>query len=404
MKSAYAGPMEQIFGKWGANVTDAARAPALAAELAARAERWMLGSAFPFWAKQAPSPDGGFFERLSLDGRPVTGEDSRVRVQARMGYSFALAAELGWDREQSRQLAERAVAVLAKECRRDDGLYGRMVRPGRGLTDDTAQAYDTAFALLAFATAYRTLGLESARQAGEELSQAIDSELIRPAEEGGYKEQLPAPAIRAQNPHMHLTEASIAWFEASGDPASLKRAETIVGFLRQRFFRDDLGLLVEFDGVEDAENRTEAGHMFEWVWILGRLRALGGAVPEGFADAMHTGGLKLIDGLGYLPLSQNLHRAVVAPQQRTWGPTEMLKAHIAQWRAQPSDERAVMVVTTAQNLFADHIDGALPGAWIDTISPARDPLITDITPATGYHVFLAFKELMDFARELATHQ
>ena len=265
----------------------------------------MLDEAFPFWAERARARNGGFFERLDLAGRGIADEDSRVRLQARMAFTFALAADLGWDRSRSLELTERGLRVLVVDCRREDGLYGRTVRPGSGLVDASAETYDTAFALLAFATAYRVFGLDSALEAGTELSHAIDALLARDRHEGGYRERLPAPEIRDQNPHMHLTEASLAWYEATADEAALKRARAIIAFVEERFFDRDSGLLLEFSGVDIAHNRCEAGHMFEWVWILGRLRELTGQTRQDFIDRLYAGGMRLLHGLDYFPLSQH---------------------------------------------------------------------------------------------------
>lgn len=368
--------------------------------LATRAQHWMLDDAFPFWAERTPDPAGGFYERLDLEGAPVTGEPSRVRLQARMVFTFALAAEMGWDRDRALELVERGIATLTQDCRRSDGLYGRLVQPGHGLVDDAAETYDTAFALLAFAAAYRVFGLESARDAGADLSQAIEHHLKLGAGQSGYRERLPVPSIREQNPHMHLTEASLAWFEATKDEIALKRALAIIGFVQDEFFDADAGMLLEFSGGTGPHNRIEAGHLFEWVWILGRLRQVSGHSREDFADALHDGGMQLLEGLDYLPLSQHCDGTVREAVQRTWGPTEKLKAHIAHWRVHRTDALAQLALDSAQGLFADHVEGAIKGAWVDAISPDRRPLITDITPATGYHIFLAFQELIGFAEEL----
>ena len=385
--------------------------------LADDARRWMMKQAFPFWAERSVDPAGGFYERLDLDGHGIAGEDSRVRLQARMGFTFALAAEMGWDTARALDLTERSLTVLIRDCRRDDGLYGRIVRPGQGLVDDTPETYDNAFVLLAFATAARVFGLQTARDAGAALSRAIDEHLRRPDFAGGaldsagsadradgrsgdYAERLPMPHIREQNPQMHLTEASLAWFEATGDVAALERAQNLVAYTQARFVRSDPDMLVELDGVSNAENRVEAGHLFEWVWILGRMKQLGGRPPHGLMADLHQGGLRLLGGLEYLPLSQHLDGSVREATQRTWGPTEKLKGHIAMWRLNPSDDLARMIVVTASAMMTDHIHDALPGAWIDEIGPDRQSLIQDITPATGYHLFLALQEFMDFVDSL----
>ena len=382
---------------------DGAQLESQIADLAHRAELWMLNNAFPFWAERGVNPDGGFFERLDMDGFGIRDEDSRVRVQARMAISFTIAAELGWEPDRSKSLARRALDVLVNDCRRPDGLYGKMVRPSLGLTDDTAMAYDTAFALLSFAMAYRTFGWDSARDAGEQLSQAIDQHLMRTPEEGGAAETLPTPTIRTQNPHMHLTEASLAWFEVTGETRSLERAQSIVSFVESRFYRDDLGLLVEEFDIPDQSNRAEAGHMLEWVWILGQMAKATRAKPHPLAAALYTKAQRLLDGLDYIPLAQDLDGKVLKAQQRSWSVAEKLKAHITIWRLDHDLEIAEQIVTAGKQMFADHIVGALPGAWVDEIDPNSNSLIKDITPATGYHVFQAFQELIRFSEEFSAN-
>ncbi|MEP5937214.1 MAG: AGE family epimerase/isomerase [Erythrobacter sp.] len=367
--------------------------------LAASAQSWMKDQAFPFWAERGPNPDGGFFERLDLNGIGIVGEDSRVRVQARMAISFTIAAEMGWEPVRARALAQRALGVLVADCRRPDGLYGKMVRPGIGLSDDTGMAYDSAFALLAFAMAYRAFESSHALQAGQELSRAIDQHLMCSTGEGGAREVLPAPIIRTQNPHMHLTEASLAWHQASGDSRALQRAKDIIQFVETRFFREDLGLLVEEFEVSDSENRCEVGHMFEWVWILGQMRHTDGGAPMPLIDALYAGAMRSIEPFDYVPLAQNLDGQVLQPKQRTWAVAEKLKAHITHWRLHDDLASAEEIVRTGQMLFVDHIDAALPGAWNDVIDPQRKLLATDITPATGYHLFQAFQELTAFSDE-----
>ena len=367
--------------------------------LATRSERWMLDEAFPFWAERTPAPGGGFYERLDLDGRGIPGEPSRVRLQARMVFTFALAAEMGWDRARALELVERGMATLTRDSRRADGLYGTSVRPGHGLVDDTAQAYDTAFALLAFSYAYRVFELDTALAAGHAVNRAIEAELRYP-DGAGYRESLPAPATRAQNPHMHLTEASLAWFAATGDPIARKRANAIADFVQTRFFDSQAQLLHEHAGDDTTATHLEVGHCFEWVWIMGRMNALTGRDDSEWMRALHGGGVRLATSQDYWPLSQHLDGSVREAKQRMWTVTEKLKGHIALHRIAPDEAGLTRIAHTAQALFEDHIDGALPGAWIDAVAPDKTSIVTDITPATGYHVFLAMQELIRFAGDL----
>src|SRR3546814_5449526 len=103
-------------------------------------------------------------------------------------------------------------------------------------------------------------------------------------------EALPLP--RRQNPHMHLLEAFLALYEASGEAHWLARAQSIHDLFRRHFLQQ--GQLVEFfdadwrevpqDGRDGARRLREPGHFFEWAWLLHRLALLTG--DAGAAAAM----------------------------------------------------------------------------------------------------------------------
>ena len=364
---------------------------------ASKAKSWLFDQSFPFWAHHNVAESGGFYERHDLSGRGIAGEDSRVRLQARQTYCFSLAAGLGWNIEKSEQLAQRGVDVLINDCRRTDGLYGLRVQPGKGLTNADAETYDCAFALLAFSTAWHYLKIPKALEAGEQLSKIIDDVLRRSNQQGGgYTERLPAPERREQNPHMHLCEASLAWYEATGDLAALERAKAIASFVELTFWDSDLNILKEFDTPDDV-NHIEIGHMYEWVWILHRLRKLSGEPLLPFATQLYASAQKLQSLNDYLPLASFCNGEVKDARQRTWGLTEALKAHVAMAEHHSTENNLRDIVDVTSSLFSDHLDQDIPGAWIDVISPSGDPLVKDITPATGYHIFLAFADLIAFS-------
>lgn len=371
------------------------------AAAAQRCEAWLKDRSLPFWAEHGVSDEGGFYERLDLGGDGVRGVESRVRVQARQTFCFALAGSLGWRPDVAGELVAFGVNVLTEQCRRDDGLYGRMVRLGSGLSDDAVELYDCAFVLLAYATAWKAFRNDAALAAGKRLTAAIDAQLARPSDEGGYKERLPAPQRREQNPHMHLCEASLAWFEATGDASALARADRLAAFVRHVFFDAPRGLLKEFSGP-DSENHIEVGHYYEWVWILEKLDRLSGRAPAPFILELYNAGEKLSSGHAVIPLSQHLDGSVKDPRQRTWIVTELLKAHLAIARAFPDAGASGAVVGAVDCLFRDHLcEGAPQGAWIDARAADGAPAVKDITAATGYHVYLAMADLMSTAARSA---
>ena len=114
---------------------------------------------------------------------------------------------------------------------------------------------------------------------------------------GGYHSVLPADAgRREQNPHMHLFEAMLAWFEATGDAMFLARAGELHGMMAGRFFQSQSGILAEyFDGswtprAGDLGRICEPGHHFEWSWLLRRYAGPGGT--ERSADRRGVEGVR----------------------------------------------------------------------------------------------------------------
>src|SRR3546814_14300515 len=85
---------------------------------------------------------------------------------------------------------------------------------------------------------------------------------------------------------MHLLEAFLALYEASGEAHWLARAQSIHDLFRRHFLQQ--GQLVEFfdadwrevpqDGRDGARRLREPGHFFEWAWLLHRLALLTGEI------------------------------------------------------------------------------------------------------------------------------
>ncbi|MEO0785424.1 MAG: AGE family epimerase/isomerase [Pseudomonadota bacterium] len=362
-------------------------------ERAKRAKSWMLDASLGFWADRGVHPQLGFRERLTMDGAPIEDADTRVRLQARQTFCFAFGKVLGWSDARADGLVARGVDVLRAHCRRPDGLYGARMSYGGGLSVDTADLYDTAFALLGLSWAHR-IGAEGAGEAASEASRAIDTVLKRPVDEGGYREALPAPVHRLQNPHMHLFESSLALHEATSDGAALARAEAIEMLLETRFLTRD-GALREVFGRDwgPAEgDRFEAGHQYEWVWLMAERARLTGAPVSPAAEGLYAKALDLTGPDGAVALSHTLDGAVLDATERTWGLTEALKAHLARMLAGDAAAEA-RAIQTFDRMWERHVAPAPEGGWLDKYGPDGAPDTTDMTAATGYHIYVAIAEL-----------
>ncbi|MEO0467505.1 MAG: AGE family epimerase/isomerase, partial [Pseudomonadota bacterium] len=278
----------------------------------------MLDASLPFWAERGVHPVLGFRERLTADGDILDDSDTRVRLQARQTFCFAYGKHMGWSDPRADHLIQRGIDVLRDHCRRDDGLFGARMSYAGGLSVEDADLYDTAFALLAFSWAARVGNIEAA-SLGRALHDVIETVLRRPESEGGYLERLPAPQQRLQNPHMHLYEASLAYFEASGDTTALARARNIEQLLEQQFLTAKSRALREVFGPDwgPAEgDRFEAGHQYEWVWLMSERARLDSQPVSAATTGLYANALDLTGPEGAVALSHTLERAVLDATER----------------------------------------------------------------------------------------
>lgn len=360
---------------------------------------WMMSASLPFWADRGVHPQLGFHERLTATGETIADDDTRVRLQARQTFCFAYGKALGWSDPRADDLIQRGLGVLRDHCRRPDGLYGSRMSYTGGLSVDSANLYDSAFALLAFSWAHR-VGAGGALDLGLALDAAIESELKRPASEGGYREMLPVLDVRLQNPHMHLFESSLAFFEATGNQGALDRARAIETLLETHFLEPASGALREefaMDWGPADGDRHEAGHQYEWVWLMSERARLSKMTISTAADALYRNAVELTGPGAAVALSHTLSREVLDATERTWGLTEALKAHTV--RILDGDTAAeAMAIETFDRMWTRHIKPAPEGGWLDKYGPDGQPDLSDMTAATGYHIYVAIGELARVAQ------
>ena len=365
---------------------------------AREAREWMVSNCFPLWGQEGTGGHGLFRENLDLAHRPVDAETTRVRVQGRQTYAFALALDYGWERERAERLMNMGVIALKGPCLRADGLAGRVLATdGSGLTDARADLYDTAFVLFALAEAARR-GNEAALPAAKAILKSVDTMLADKAH-GGYAEMLPQGSQRLQNPHMHLLEACHALHRAEPDGPHLDRARKIVALFTDKMLDPETRTLGEYFrpdwGPEtgEAHEVIEPGHQFEWVWLLQRHSALTGDDLHPDLAHLYDFAVRTLDEDGRAFTGCHRDGTICDASRRTWMQTEALKAHLAMIeldRDDPShDARAVQCFDILMDEYLTP-----QGGWVDKFD-AEGQTATDLMPAsTGYHVLLAFDELI----------
>ena len=370
---------------------------------------WLLGTVMPFWAEAGVDPgNGGFVEQLALDRTPQPEADRRLRVQARQIYAFSHAHLLGAP-DWSLKTALGGFAYMTKHGWDPDGGWHHLLSGSGAPKDRRKDTYDHAFVLFAMAWLFKASGDRTALEWAERTIGFLDHCLADPSH-GGYWEEL-APdgrtdrMPRRQNPHMHLLEACLALFEATGDADWRHRAEAIIELFHAHFFDAETGTLCEFftfdwqpaAGAKGA--LREPGHHFEWVWLLLHYRRLtGDDTVLGPAERLYRTALEVgVDSMpdGILAAFDAVDRsgALIEPGKRLWPQTETIKAHLARHELLGDAEAGNRARAHLAMMFEHYLASNDP-TWRDRL--ARDGgLLSETIPASSlYHLFLCIAETM----------
>lgn len=366
------------------------------------ARRWLFEHALPVWWERGyDRATRTFHERLELDGSATAPEPRRMRVQARQTFVYALAGRLGWAGPW-REAVEAGVGILLRRALRPDGGTRHLLGPDGAVLDERRDLYDAAFVLLALSEAARVLDKRADLvDAATRLEGWIHWYWDHP--EGGFEEGEVCPSPpRRQNPHMHLLEALLSFYETTGNALHLERASDLAHLFRSRLFDEEHGALPEFydeqwQPMSDQLGRVvEPGHHFEWCWLLHRWRALGGedftAEAERLLAHAEAYGVEggaacdqiFIDGR---PFKQTA---------RLWPQTERLKANLARFEA-TGDAGAARLALQAHDMIRAFCDTPAPGYWYDLRTPNGSFTREPARASSFYHIALALSELIRVA-------
>ena len=213
--------------------------------------------------------------------------------------------------------------------------------------------------------------------------------------------------MRRSNPHMHLLEAFLAWHQATGERAYLRRAARIIDLFRSHFFDPESWTLGEYfddewkPAADGKGDWTEPGHHFEWASLLvdfaGKQRPDASSI--GFARKLYASaianGLNRATGLAYGAVSrQGLPLDLMS---RSWPQAEAIKAAIALDGSGGPDLKPEIEARVGR-LFRWHIDPAPLGLWIDQIDERGRSLATEVPASIFYHLVCALTQYLDWER------
>ncbi len=365
----------------------------------AAARAWMFEAALPLWAERGlDRVDGGFYEELDANGHPTACDFKRVRVVCRQIYVFSHAALLGW--RPGAAVAEWGHKYLVTQARLRDGGWARRLSRRGAVIDATVDLYELAFVIFAMAWRYRASADTEARTLALETLSFIRERMRAP--NGGFWHTLPLTFIRAQNPHMHLAEACLAGFEATGDEIFLDTAREVVQLFATRFF-DPRTLGERFNQTwERVGGGVEPGHHFEWTWILAHYQRLTGETVTSLAarsaEFAERHGVDPNTRAVYDALNQD--GSVLSSSSRLWPNTERIKAALGLFELDGRDPRGALA-SSAGLIFGRYFADNLPGLWTDQFDADGKPL-TNVTPTSCvYHLFLAFSEMLRLETEIS---
>jgi mannose/cellobiose epimerase-like protein (N-acyl-D-glucosamine 2-epimerase family) len=364
------------------------------------ARAWMFEAALPFWAERGVDRvDGGFYEELDADGHPTACDFKRVRVMCRQIYVFSHGAVLGW--RQGGDISEWGYKYLVSQARLRDGGWARVLSRHGAVIDATIDLYELAFVIFAMAWRYRVSGDPEARRYALDTLNFIRSRMRAP--NGGFWQSLPLNGTREQNPHMHLAEACLVAFEATGDEMFLDIAREVVQLFATRFF-DPRTLGERFDQTwkRVGGGGIEPGHHFEWTWILAHYQRLTGdpvaTLAARSADFAERYGVDPGTHAVYDALTEE--GDVQKGSSRTWPNTERIKAALGLFELDGRDPRAALT-SSCGLVFGRYFANNIPGLWTDQFDNFSKPMTTKTPASSLYHLILAFSEMLRLETRIA---
>lgn len=254
--------------------------------------RWLVNEAdslLAFYEPELIDAKGGF-ANLDVGGRPLASDRVRpLHETTRMVHCFAIAHLLG--RPGSADIVDHGVRAIRERHR--DAAHGGYFWSfdDDGPRERDKLAYGHAFVLLAAASA-KCVGHPDADALIADISEVIETRFWDRAHGASAEEfrddWTPFSDYRGQNANMHLTEALMAAFEATGERSYLDKAESIADLVIRRsagahdwrvpeHYRADWSVDRDYKGSDMFRPfGATPGHALEWTRLCLQLWALGG--------------------------------------------------------------------------------------------------------------------------------
>lgn len=373
---------------------------------ATTAKAWLFEDALPLWWNVGfDRASRTFHERVDQTGIPLV-MPRRIRVQARQTFVYSLAGELGWDGPW-REAAEAGANALVKfGIREDGGTNFSMTPTGEAVADGRRDLYDTAFVAFGLASAAKALNRKDFAAAGQKV---IDWTVTNwPHPSGGFLEGeiTPVPP-RRQNPHMHMLEAMLQLFEATGNRSLLDSAAQLVSLIESKWVSPRWGALLEYFSEDwtprsgDEGRIVEPGHQFEWSWLLERYAKLSCTRVSPISDQIYLHGeVYGVDPATGVTLDETwVEGGIRTPTSRLWPHTERIKANIVRFERTRSIA-AARNCAEAYDVLMSYCDVPVRGLWRERRQQDGSFVDEAALASSMYHIALALSELIRVADRL----
>lgn len=352
---------------------------------------------YDFFESASINPKGGFFE-LDDDGLPLDAENStrQIHVTTRMIHCAVIGSLLG--RPGSDEIVDHGMRFVWEKHR--DARHGGYAWgvDDNGISNGSKQAYGHAFVLLAASSA-KLVGHPLADQMLADVTTVINQRFwddktgtVKDEYNQDWSELLP---YRGQNANMHMTEALMAAYEATGNKDYLAKAERIaeliiiknavpLGHRVAEHFDANWVLDKNYEGNEMFRpSGATPGHWLEWsrllyqLWILGEKRVnwMTGAARELFRQSIDLGWDKVHGGFFYTLDWDN------APllREKLWWPVSEAIGAAAYISAFDNDDYFQIWYRKLWDYAENHVIDHARGGWLSELKE-------DLTPTSRLFV------------------
>ncbi|HEX2592959.1 MAG TPA: AGE family epimerase/isomerase [Rhizomicrobium sp.] len=350
-------------------------------------QQWFLQQALPIWTNTTAydAAEYRFAERLDFRAQPVVPNEFRLMVQARQVATLARAHKAGVWADDGRLLA--IYDHMRQRYRRTGGEPGWAfaIGPDHQVTSAQRDLYAHAFILYAIGCLYRAHKEPRLLADADEILGDIETIFARAP---GYVSVMPAAGPwREQNPHMHLLEALLELFEASGQDRYLAGAANLFHLFRNQLVRTAPHVVRErytddWSATEQGSDSViEPGHQFEWAWLLSKFQKHTGrdlsVEIAALVDFATRYGMDATTGAVFDSVSAK--GTVTKSSTRVWVQTEAV-------RMLTEAGNHTLAARVAGRLVALHLPDVLRGGWFDRLTPDNG-IADDFMPAsTLYHL------------------